>query len=181
MAQAIPRGGREAFARDLMARLRPLPGIERVMVHYLDEDPETCALVQSKADRADVLIELGAAGLVEEVRGALARFRREWDFDVHLARYGSVEVIWGDKERPTRQTIWAAGATMEEALEELKRSQGWGDIEHVTLPSMSDDEKQRGFTWAARFTAGGTSMKAAGWHRTAIGTCVGLYAVTWWK
>lgn len=180
MSKLIGRTGREKFGVELMQRLRPLQGVQRVSIRYLDDDPSTAEQVQREADGASVTVVLGADGIAAEVHGALARFRRDWDFGVDVVRSSSIAIVWDDERRPTRQTIWACGRSVEEALSQLRQSQGWGDIENLVVTDGTAEEKERGYSWSARFTAGGTSMKAAGWHRTGD-EWAALYAVTWWK
>lgn len=180
MSKPIPRTGREQFGADIVQRLRPLPGVKRVTIRFYDDDPATAAFVSRAADRASVIVGISDEGLLVEVKGALARFAQEWDFDVEVARVTSMPIVWDDERRPTRQTIWACGRSVEEALGQLRQSQGWGEIENLAMEDGTAEEKARGYSWSARFTAGGTSMKAAGWHKVGD-EWAALYAVTWWK
>lgn len=67
--------------------------------------------------------------------------------------------------------IYAVGETPEGALEHLGLSLGWGEVENFSDLKGGSPE----FEWGRRFTAGGTSMKAAGWR------VPGGVVVAWWK
>jgi hypothetical protein len=67
-------------------------------------------------------------------------------------------------------TIYAVGTTVENALEALKTTLGWGKITDIEFQSVRVPVE-----WYVRFHAGGTSMKAAGHYLT------GGVIVTWWK
>jgi hypothetical protein len=66
--------------------------------------------------------------------------------------------------------LFAVGATPEEALAHMGKELGWGE-----LSALAYDEPDHDDAWYARFTADGTSMKAAGEYVT------GGAIVTWWK
>lgn len=73
--------------------------------------------------------------------------------------------------RSCKLEIHAVGPTVEAALQHMQRGLSWGEIEHIEY------QKHDGApcTWYVRFTAGGTSMKAAGEYVR------GGVIVTWWK
>jgi hypothetical protein len=67
-------------------------------------------------------------------------------------------------------TIHAVGKTVKGALVSLGRDFRWGKVENIE--EQTSDVPAR---WFVRFTAGGTSMKAAGEYVR------GGVIVTWWK
>lgn len=70
-----------------------------------------------------------------------------------------------------QEEIYAVGNTPEEAILALARFKGWGEVGRIS--ELEDGDPK--YTWGRRFSAGGTSMKAAGW------SVPGGFVLTWWK
>lgn len=58
--------------------------------------------------------------------------------------------------------VWAVGRTPGEAIVALAEARGWGELNcEVEVELVGGDE---GFSWGARFCAGGISFKVVGHH-----------------
>jgi hypothetical protein len=72
-----------------------------------------------------------------------------------------------------RYDVKAIGLSPDAAIRAFVHSKGWGTVSKIE--ELSDSQPDDQFTWARRFTAGGTSFKAAG-HEIPGG-----FTLTWWK
>lgn len=78
------------------------------------------------------------------------------------------------KFKALHEDIHAIGKTPQECVHAAAQAKGWGEIAKIRELEESDSESSQ-YTWGLRFTAGGTSMKAAGWE------VPGGFVMTWWK
>lgn len=87
-------------------------------------------------------------------------------FDVHEQVERLIERRVSDKR------VYAVGPSADACIIALAKEMKWGDVT-IGEDLVNGDEAR--FTWGKRFTAGGTSFKAAG------GELPGGFTLTWWK